>query len=267
MGCYEPTEGCLDIKAANYDVTADGACGDCCVFPTLNIQVQHVVAFTNPDTSFNFRYATFYPNPGNPADSFVIDRARFFISDIKLVRENGEEVGVLDTLKIEAPAGNALTIEDSFARLDRDIFQARTVGTIITEGIFTGLKMTLGLDEFLLETDPGSVPSGHPLSIAGDTLNYDALAGRYIPNRLIFRQDTAAIFDSLEIRITEPQVVTLPFDSPFELAEGFDINVVLRVDYMKWFVGTDMENDPLVTIRAAVRNNLPNAISVTQISQ
>lgn len=265
MSCFEPTEGCLDIRATNYQVDADDPCGDCCTFPRLTLQVQHQVDLPS-DTTLNFKYETFYPSSVDPTDSFVVDRARFFISNLKLVREDGEEVGVLDTMEIEAPTGTELTIEDSFAKLGRDIFQDRVLGTLITDGTFTAVKMTLGLEEFLLQTDPASVPTGHPLDITGDTLNYDAATG-YLPYLLIFRNDTTTVSDSLEIRIFEPEEISVPLANPFELDQGFDITLTLKVNYMAWFEGVDFQNDALETIRSKVRDNLKNAISVTEIAR
>lgn len=262
--CYEPQEGCLDLRATNYAVDADDPCGDCCIFPILTVQMQHRVDF--PDTSFSFRYKTLYPSPFNILDSFVVDRARFYISNLRLVREDGEEIGALDTLRLEAPMGTFVTVEDNFAKFDRDNFQSRKLGTFITEGVFTGVKLTLGLETFLQQTDPASVPTGHPLSTAADSLNYDAAVG-YIPSLLIFRNDTTAVSDSLEIQIFEPETVFLPFEEPFLLEQGFDIDLTLKMDYLAWFNGIDLENEPLEVIRQKVAGNLRNAISVAQISR
>lgn len=256
----------MDIEATNYAVDADDACSECCTYPTLSVSVIHRADFATPvDTSFNFLYDTLYPNQVVVGDSFVIDRARFFISNIKLVRESGEEVGVIDTLELDIPSGNTMVVDDSFVKLDRDIFSARTVGTLLTTGTFTGLKFTLGLDEFLLETDPNSVPSGHPLSTESDVLNYDTLSGMYIPNLLIFRQDTVSA-DSLFLQINEPDTVELEFATPFELSRGFDVNITLRIDYMKWFEGVDVESYPMNDISTAIRQNMKNAFTVEEIT-
>ena len=265
--CYEPQEGCLDINATNYDVAADDPCADCCTYPTLSVSALHRVDFSfGGDTSLLFLYDTLYPNyaAGN-ADSFVIDRARFFISDIKLIKDSGEEVGVVDTLELETSTGEKLTVDDSFVKLDRDIFATRSVGNIFTSGTFKGVKFTIGLDENLLNIDPMSVPSGHPLSIEEDVLNYDTLMGTYLPNLLIYRQDTVSA-DSIFVKINEPDTLTLFFDAPFELDRGFDAILVLRLDYMKWFDGVNVDEDPLLKdISTAIRQNLRNAFSVEKI--
>lgn len=265
--CYEPQEGCLDIEATNYDVTSDDACADCCAYPTLKVGALHRVDFSFPtDTSLLFLYDTLYPNyAAEMVDSFVIDRIRFFISDIRLVKDSGEEIGVVDTLELEVASGEKITVEDSFVKLDRDIFATRTVGTILTSGTFKGVKFKIGLDEPLLETNPGSVPSGHPLSIEDDVLNYDTLEGKYIPNLLIYRQDTVSA-DSLFVEIIEPDTLTLFFDAPVELDRGFSLSLVLKVDYMAWFDGVDVSKNPLgIDVSTAIRQNLRNAFSVNSI--
>ncbi len=52
LGCYEPTEGCLEVWATNYDVLADNLCDDCCTPPELRVRIQYVLA----DDSTQYRF-------------------------------------------------------------------------------------------------------------------------------------------------------------------------------------------------------------------
>ena len=41
-GCYEPIEGCLDVRATNFDLNADRSCPDnCCEYPELRLKLLH----------------------------------------------------------------------------------------------------------------------------------------------------------------------------------------------------------------------------------
>ncbi|HFA49057.1 MAG TPA: hypothetical protein ENJ95_08575 [Bacteroidetes bacterium] len=263
FGCFEPKEGCLNINATNYAVDADDPCADCCTLPTLTLSVRHVAEL--PNDTVAFRYGTLYPSLVDGRDSFVVDRAHFFISNIKLVKEGGGEVGVTDTLRLEFASGEALTIEDNFAKLDRDIFAARKVGTIITEGNFTKIKLTLGLEEFLLQNDlPTNIPPRHPLNISEDSLIFEAGTG-YIPNLLIFRPDTLPETDSLIFHFLEPTEITLPLESPFYVEKGFDVKLTLKVNYEEWFRFVDFENDSPQAMMEQIGHNLPNVFAVAEI--
>ena len=263
--CYQPKEGCLNIQAANYDVSADDACADCCEFPKLTVVLLHqVVLPTLPDTFFTFKYKTKYPSPFDTTHYFEVQRSRYFLTGFRLVRENGDEVGIRDSITLEAPAGVPLTVENNFAKADRDIFQPGVINQIITSGPFRQVKFTLGLNPLLIQTDPKSIVKGHPLSTASDTLIYEEGTG-YIPNQLIFCQDTFPGTDSLVFRFTTPQEVLLDLPQPFELDRGFDVKITLRINYIAWFEGIDLQNDTPLTIEQKLEDNLIRAFSVGEI--
>jgi hypothetical protein len=265
-GCFQPKEGCLDIRAANYDVSADDPCTDnCCKYPTLSITLQHrVILPGQPDTSFTMRYDSLYPAPFDTTHYFSFERSRFFLSNFRLVRENGGEVGVSDSIKLKTVSGVDFTVKNSFAKADRDIFQASSGGVFLASGVFTKIKFTLGLPDPLPQTDPESVPTGHPLSIANDTLIYEEGAG-YIPSRLIFRPDTLPGTDSLDFRFLTPREVELPLAEPFVVEQGFNLKLTLFINYLAWFEGIDLKNDSPATMQAKIDSNLTKAISVTEI--
>ena len=126
--CYEPQEGCLDIDATNYSISADDPCATCCTYPTLTLAFNHLVESTEDTVSL--RYGVFYPNEGTAitTDSFMLDRARFFISNVLLVQEDSTTVDVEEELELEFASGDPQTVSDNFANLDRSTFSARTIG-------------------------------------------------------------------------------------------------------------------------------------------
>ena len=71
--CYEPTEGCLDVRATNFDLDADEGCADCCTYPELSLRFENVWVY--PDSVAPLRLHTFYVDAvGNP---FRFERIRF----------------------------------------------------------------------------------------------------------------------------------------------------------------------------------------------
>jgi hypothetical protein len=261
-GCYEPKEGCLEVEATNFDVSADNPCDACCEFPKLILEVKHqVVLPTQPDTIFGFVYGKAYPAPFDTTHFFKISRSRFFISNVRLVDKDGNETGVTDTIELEIPAGVFRVVENNFAKIDRDIFQPRTLGVTPANGTFEQVRFVMGLENDFVQLHPASVPEGHPLSNKGDTLIYKAGLG-YVSNLLIFRKDTLSDTSPLELRMTEPVQITLPLATTFSTKKGFDIKLTLSVDYLAWWQGVDLKQDDPATIRAKIVQNLPKAFSI-----
>jgi hypothetical protein len=87
--CFETTEGCLDIRAANYDVTADDACPDCCTFPVIDINPTYIW-----DT-LSFSLNTKYPLSGD--DSIIVRSAHQIISQFDIVSTQSVSYQSIDT--------------------------------------------------------------------------------------------------------------------------------------------------------------------------
>ncbi|MEK7256489.1 MAG: MbnP family protein, partial [Bacteroidota bacterium] len=202
-----------------------------------------------------FRYDSIYPSPFDTNHLFSIRRIRFFLSKIEIIRQGGEQVTVQDSIELEAPAGVSRKVLNSFAKLDRDIFQANVLGTVVAKGVFDSVKFRFGLDEILLQTDPASTPAGHLLA-AGDTILYDSTAG-FASAVLIFKTDTLSATPPLEFRLTESQEITLPLEMPVNVEEGFDLKITLRLNYLALFDGVDLQHESVASIRQKIVQNLP----------
>jgi methanobactin biosynthesis MbnP-like protein len=263
--CYEPKEGCLDLDAVNYDASADDPCVDCCQMPALSVSFSHqALLATQTDTTINFKYDSLYPSPLDKNHYFQITRSRFFISNLHLVKVDGTEVGVQDSIELEAPAGDTVTVEDNFVKVDRDIFQGATPGTIVTTGNFDRMRFTLGLSDALRQTDPISVPAKHALDVAGDSLMYAEGTG-YLSHLLIFKRDTLSATVPIELKMTEPVTIELPLPQTIEVLRGFNLSLKLKINYLAWFEDIDLVNDSELTIEQKLVENLPKAFSVTEI--
>lgn len=260
--CYELKEGCLNIEATNYDVSADDMCPKCCTFPKLSVLVLHyVVSPSRPDSVFAVKYATKYQGLLDSNQFFFLDRGRFFISNVKLIRSSGEEVGVKDSVLLPRIIGDSISLENNFSKHDRDILQAASLGTVRTEGMFSGVKFTLGVPQIVLdEVQIDSIKSG-ALFVRSDTLSYDSLTG-IIPTRFIIRPDTLADTPKIDFRFKEPREITLPFAQPVAIERGFNIKLVLGFNYSILLQDVDFRNDDAATIRAKIDSQLTNAFSI-----
>jgi hypothetical protein len=264
VGCYEPEEGCLDINATNYDVSADDPCPDCCTYPSLSVLFQHFVTLaTMPDTSFAMRYGTRYPSPMDTNHLFYIDRGRFFVSDLKLVRANGEELGVLDSVLLPLLGGDSIYVENNYSKHDRDIFQAAKLGTFNSSGEFTGVKFTLGLSPTIRQVWVDTLKTT-ALAVENDSLSYNEMVG-IMPVHLILRRDTLPDTTPIDLVFTQERQISLPFGQTVFVDKGFKVKVTLRLDYMTLFQGIDFKNDSEADIWAKIDSQLPNAFSAVSL--
>jgi hypothetical protein len=264
-GCYAPTEGCLDLEATNYDVSADDPCPDCCTYPTFNLLFQHqVVLATQPDTSFALKYGTKYPSPFDTNHLFYIDRGRFFVSDLKLIRESGEELGVTDSFWLPLLNGDSVYLENNFSKHDRDIFKVATIGSIRTSGLFKGVKFTLGLTPLVRQAWVDTLTAGHPLAVENDSLSYLKNIG-YLPVHLTIRRDTLPNTVPMDFVFTDERQISLSFPQTVSIEKGFKIKVTLRLDYIALFTGVDFKNDTESVIRSKIDSQLSNAFSAISL--
>ncbi len=264
LGCYEPEEGCLDINATNYDVSADDPCPDCCTYPSLSLLFQHYVTLaTMPDTSFAMKYGTRYPSPMDTNHLFYIDRGRFFISNLKLVKANGEELGVLDSVWLPLVVGDSIFVENNFSKHDRDIFQAAKLGTFNAYGEFTGVKFTLGLAPTIRQVWVDTLKTT-ALAVENDTLSYNETVG-IMPVHLIVRRDTLPDTAPIDLVFTQERQISLPFEQTVFVDRGFKLKVTLRIDFMVLFQDIDFKNDSEADIWLKIDSQLPNAFSAVSL--
>ncbi len=265
-GCYEPKSGCLDLDATNYDASADDLCPACCKYPKLSLQFQHLISNpVKPDSLFGVKYATKYQSLLDSNDFFFLDLGRFFASDLKLIREDGMEFGVLDSVWLPTKTMDSIFLENNFSKHDRDIFQAANLGTVKAVGLFSGVKFTLGVSQIVLDqVQIDSVKTGNVLFVKNDTLSYDSITG-IIPNHLIFRPDTLEDTAPIDFRFHDPKQISLVFSQPVSIERGFNIKLVVGLNYAVLFSDIDFKNDTPDVMRTKIDNQLTNAFYVVSI--
>lgn len=263
--CYQPTEGCLNIAATNYDVSADDPCADCCKYPQLNLAFLHQLALpTEPDTLYFFKYNTPYPSPFDTNHYFTVQRCRYFVSNLKLIRTDGTEVGVTDSIWLERQSGDSIQVENNFTKVDRDILQAAVLGKVLAAGSFDKVRFTIGLTPELLDLNIDSIPTGHPLNIDNDTLLYQDGIG-FVPLVLQFSKDTLSGTLPIQFNFLQARDIVLDLPKTFEAESGFNLRLTLVVDYMRLFDQIDFENGDPTAWKAKIDGQIANSFSVGSV--
>lgn len=266
-GCYEPKEGCLDASATNFDANADEPCLDCCTFPTLKLNVLHKVVL--PDTTLNLVYNdSAYTVDG--VNYFRINEILFYISNLKLRQTDGTLVGVEDSLQLKVPQNpgdtTSIYVENNFILIDRRNFQAYSIGNFKKSGNFEGIQFTLGIEGPANHADPSQLPDSSPLSIQEDSLYWNTDLG-YIFNRIAFFRDTIAA-DTIPVIVeigTENALRTVDLEGTFSTREGFNVTVVLQVDYLQWFKNVEVKTDGPQQVATKVLDNIANSFSLVEV--
>ncbi|MEM6698038.1 MAG: MbnP family protein [Bacteroidota bacterium] len=260
QSCYENIEGCLDVNATNFNVMADRECEDCCEYPLLRLAIQHVYSDPNIDTFYRFNLDSIYTL--DSVDYFALTDLKYYLSDIKLIRQNGDTIGVIDRLDFTLISGNNITTqetEDNFALINRSNITPRTLGTIQENGTFVGIQFKLGLSSFDQKVAPEFFESNHPLAL-GDSSMYDLEEESYIVTRFDLARDTLSMDnDTTTVLILAKdfvEIVELDFD--FQVDVGFNTTIALQVDYRRWFEGIDVKNATPETIINLMKTNIRN---------
>lgn len=245
--CYENQEGCLDIRATNYEVTADVECDDCCTLPTAGIRLTTF----NRDTTFRL------------GDTIVNDLGQqiillglvYFASDLQLGVE-GELVAAVDSLVL-ATDTDTFAIAASVARVNRRV-TSFTFGTFLDDGQITEVRFNLGL--------PAEVVGR---SVEGPTSN----AVSTDPDSLV-SEDLAYTTQRLRVVVGPELVDTMVLNVPATLGavpvtvavdtftvRGQNKFVDLNVDYGIWFDTIDFTTMSAEEIAQRLQTNLSQAFS------
>lgn len=266
VSCYEDRNGCLDLRATNFDIDADRECDGCCVYPQLRLVFEHKLL---PDSAANLTYNTevYKDEVGN---EFRIKDIQFYVSNARLVREDGTEVYPADSLSvsIQPPAGvaQAAKISNNVALINRNNFTPAAMGRFVTTGRFTKIRFTIGLEDLLNQVIPTSLPDSlvnHPLE---NTAMYISTDSGFIFNRLqLFNAAAQTDTTFTTFKILKPDFVDIELPLSTNIIEGFNIQVVIRINYLKWFADVDLKNDTPATVATKITRNLQNAFSVIRV--
>ncbi len=268
IACYENREGCLDVNATNFDVSADLRCADCCTYPLLRLNILHRIKDAQLDTFYNLMI-----DQAITLDSihfFTIKNIRYYISDVKLKRADGTLVGVNNEIELSITAPNSDTIpffeEDNFALISRRTPRNSNIGTLSQNGDFVGVQFKIGLAENINQTNPNLVPLTHPLHISGEM--YDTLSSNYIFNQIeLFRTAEVDTTPTVVNIIGDKYMEIIDLDFPFNTDIGFNITLTIRVDYREWFKQIDIENETIEDFVTKVTAGLANSFQLVSVNK
>lgn len=251
-GCAQPKDGCLDINATNFDPAADNDC--CCIYPLLKLNI-----LPRADTLSLSANPVLYDSEQHP---FNISNIRFYISNIRLVRSDGTEASIADTVHLYYPVGNltdTVAVLNQFALITTDQFDY-TIGTFQQSGSFVKMQCTLGIESPLNLCDATLVASGKALGVQSDVM-WDSLG--YYFEKIIVDRDTSSAVNAYEWVIRGQnllQNITILFPTPIKAKAGYDTVIPLKIDYAKWFDGVNLD-DPDNAISKIV-SNISNSIQI-----
>ena len=230
LSCSKPKEGCLDIRATNFDATADENC--CCSYPVLRLLLSHAVGsfFHSPDSTYT----------NDMGQTCRITGLNYVLSDFALLVEGQGWLRVSDSLTLAREDGTSLTVYDDIIVVNRNV-SSYSVGTVLMDGVLDSISFRVGLLPDLVAIDPDAFPSDHPLRNPPDDLADSTNGFGSIAVKLIVPAqggDTLTWHSALSTQVTLGVGQTVQ--------TGYNLEVPLTVDYLQWIREEDL-GQPNVT--------------------
>ncbi len=269
--CAEKEEGCLDINATNYDVTADEDCCApdlpecCCTYPTLTLTMQHKLGKDSLNNNADFALNRIQTVEPDSSHFFIVNDIRFYLSNLQLINSNGEHVGVTDSLAIEVLNDEnnleSAIVEDNFSLIKRT--QADyIIGNYAGTNTYDSIRFNIGIQKPTNHIFLESLPEEHILNGTEDDLLYIDIEQGFIFNKIILKKDTTAETIDTELNINNLTTITLPLINTLEVNRGANVAINLRINYLEWFKGINFAVDSDDSIKDQVFLNTVNVFEV-----
>lgn len=266
ISCYEPKEGCLDAEATNFDANADELCPNCCEYPTLSLSFLHKIA-TSDTTSTNLVYNdSAYTVDGT--HFFKINQIRFYISDVQLIHTDGSLYTTTDSIELKIPQNSGdtsnISVPNNYILVDRNNFQDNTLGNFRKSGNFEGLQFQLGVIEPANHADPNQLSDNHPLSLQEESMHWSTDSG-YIFNQIALFPDTI-VTDSIVVNYgTNEWLRPVSLQGTFFIPQGFDVTLVLQINYLEWFRNINFQTDTKPEMAAKIADHVAASFSFVEV--
>jgi len=252
--CFQPENGCLDVEATNFELTADEPCdGDdsadsCpCIYPVLSFgELDYVVEKVDYQPDAFYRIDSQY---------IRIQSIRFYLSGISLVLLNDEN-----------ELSTQLLIDD-FVLINQQ--RSIELGAIKQHGTFDSLRFVLGVEPPANTAAPDSIMNtSHPL--AETEMHTGNQETGYIFNQLIFNRDTLFDTDTITLNIaaadfqSQPSLMELKMPFSYETPIGADFSIgTLQIDHAQWFDGINFVVDTEAIMIGKIVANTPKVFSIS----
>lgn len=272
ISCYEPEEGCLDVAAKNFQVDADVDCPDgCCEYPSLKLTLSHRVGEPGNDEPLRYLTAVY---TDALRQVFRVQKMQYYLSNFLLHAADGNTVSVTDLLSVQSfNTDGSLTdnqLTDDFLLINPSFSNSLTVGEIQVNGTFEAISFSLGLNELANQTDTSSVEEGHPLGSIDDPMYVDEDQGYAFLEAAILRDTIASDTIPTEVSVVgvDQRIdYFIPFDQPFALNPGYNINISLHINYATWLNAIEnVRNDSPEAIADKIVSGLSQAISLVEVT-
>ena len=267
FACQEKVQGCLDPDATNFELSSDEPCtkaitsSNCpCRYANLIFGADYKIAGKTQkgiDTFYNWN--TNYVLKNAASQTYFLKDVAFYLSDIQLVREDGEVVYPIDSIVIPIKKSAIDTpnvkVRKDFTLIHNNNF-TYTIGAFSQNGIFQKLKFKIGLQDPVNQAstlNKRKIPNDNILNI--DSLYLKNTFNHYTGS-VSYQSDTSKIGKITNFKFKKDLEIELPFPTNAVYAKGADVRVRLLIDFSQWFQDVDFTKDTPSEIQAKVIANL-----------
>lgn len=246
--CQEPTEGCLDVRATNFDVTATTRCttAECCSYPNLTLQVNHL--WGTEKFSLNKKYLF-------DSDSIEFLSFQMYLSDFKLTTSDNKIATVIDSVPL-ARERDTIKVLNNFTLVGKNIGFDYSLGKFDQPAKYAKVAFQVGLNSTLTTAVPSKMSTSSPLSTKADSM-YLSASKTFIFNKLVIARKNTK--DTLQLFITTPKTVEIVKNVSF--TEGYNATIPLTINYLQFLNGVKM-SDSQNTMKEKIVNNTAQAFSI-----
>jgi hypothetical protein len=269
--CTAPTKGCDDPNAVNYAFNADAPCGsnnkegDCpCAYPRLlfDYVARYSMTKNNKDTLIDWKNNLVIAN--NKQQYYYLRGFSFFISDIKLMRKDGTEFTVSDsvTLPIKKSLSDSSLIKiPNTMNLLGQQNKLIPIGTFKETGLFSDLQFKIGLNEPVNQANIYNfkMPGSHPLNT--DSL-YVRSNWKLQNGKIWYQPDTLKATKTAFIWLNQNTTIKVAIPEAAQFKQAADATLKLFFDFRKLFEDIDFKLDNQQVIENKVNKNFTNAFSI-----
>ncbi len=249
--CYEHTEGCRDINALNFDVTADKDCeDDCCKYPDVYIDFRLFNDSITIDTN------TILVNDFN--DTFRIKYFRMYLSDFKLINNRNDTFELLN----EIPVGININGKIEYKNINSPIVKLQTktrsykLGNLQKLDKYKEMTFDFGLKPTINHGIMDKIDLSSPLNTANNDMYLDSISGYHFLKLEIEMSDKFI----RSVYITGDEYLSkISILSNLDLRERENHYIYLEIDVSKWLLPIDF-NKNSDKIRNSLLFNLQNSL-------
>ena len=212
--CYEKQDGCLDIRAENYDFSADNPCEDCCSYPTMSLRIQH-----NWGDTLLF-IDSIYTNDLN--QQLQILNVQFYISEINLLSD-GVRYNTKENINVVTQSGSTSSIVDDITFIQNSRLNY-AIGSFEDAREFDGMSFLFGINGNFSAADESN-------SFVEDIEMFDETTFVHTNFKMDYVHHAVSP-DTLSFNLSDIETTQeLQFTGKIDLPYGLDFSIGVIVDY------------------------------------